>query len=107
MITEQQILDLGFEELDYSTDIEGVYEFKIERPDISNFPPWHIYRIYWDYADHFVIRGSFERPNKEGVIRRMTKTVDKYFTDIAQLEQQLDIIIRSDMNRYNSARVKK
>ena len=105
MITEKQILDLGFVKQSYSTDIEGVYEYQIPRTDICNNPYFytsHIYRIFWDYDTDFIIRGSYERPNKEGVKTRMTKTINKTFTDISQLEENLEVIIKSDMNRFTS-----
>jgi hypothetical protein len=107
MITEQQILGLGFEKLDYSTDTEGVYEFKILRNDLSLFPPSHIYKVYWDHSTGFTIRGSLERPNNEGVKRRQTKTISCILTDISLLEEKLDVIIRSDMNNYHSSMTKK
>lgn len=109
MVTESEILEFGFEKLDVSTDTEGIYQYSISRQDLSNIPgfaPSHIYKLFWDYNQGFIIRGWYKRPNTEGVKERMTKTV-MFETDTAsKIEEKMSVIIRSDMNKYNSARTK-
>ena len=105
MIAEQEILDLGFSKLDISTDSQGVYEYIINRPDLSgnpNFYPSQIYWVYWDYENEFTIHGWVKRPNKEGIKERKTKTISCTLDNITALEDRMEIIIRSDGNNYTS-----
>ena len=105
MITEQEVLDLGFTKLDLSTNTQGIYEYKINRPDLSgnpNFYPSQIYWVYWDYNTEFTIHGWIKRPNKEGIKERKTKTINCTLDNITALEDRMEIIIRSDGNNYTS-----
>ena len=106
MITEQQILDLGFTRLGISTDTKGTYEYIIARPDLSgapNFYPSHIYWLEWGYGTEFTIHGWLKRPNKEGIKERKTKTINCILNNITDLEDKIGIIIRSDTNNYTSS----
>ena len=105
MITEQEILDLGFTKLDLSTNTQGIYEYIINRPDLSgnsNFYPSQIYWVYWDYNTEFTIHGWIKRPNKEGIKERKTKTINCTLDNITALEDRMEIILRSDGNNYTS-----
>lgn len=100
MITEQEILDLGFTKETYSNDAQGVYKYSIERKDLSEVPPFHIYYIYWDYIIDFQIDGYMKRQGTEGVKTRRTKSWKQTFTDIEDLIEVLDRIIKADTNNY-------
>jgi hypothetical protein len=97
MITEQEILDIGFEDRNLPEEGYKWYRYTLERKDLNPLYTYTIYDIKWDGAMDFEIFGSVQQI---GTMKQKTKYMKADFTTIEDLVKVLEVFIQHDLQRH-------